>query len=128
LKNQINQLQMQLPETGIPEMRPKSEDVSNRYQGWIKEKSSSNWKFFLFASVMRPWFESYHSSMHDGSAFRDFMMNWTQEKCSLAQLRQNVVNTLQMLSTKTSILTDPKQLEGQVMTILNEEEVKKKKS
>ena len=32
LKNQINQLQMQLPETGIPEMRPKSEDVSNRYQ------------------------------------------------------------------------------------------------
>ena len=56
------------------------------------------------------------------------MMNWTQEKCSLAQLRQNVVNTLQMLSTKTSILTDPKQLEGQVMTMLSEEEVKKKKS
>ena len=49
------------------------------------------------------------------------MATWTGEKCSLAQLRQNVVNTLQMLSTKTSILTDPGLLEGQVMTLLQEE-------
>jgi len=116
LKESISDLQHQLPVTGVPVTQTASEDASLQLNLWINQQTRLNWKFYLFGAVIKPWFETYHQAVStaDKQTLPRSIILWTDEQCSLPQLRANIVNSLQMLSCNTFILTNPQHLQQQI--------------
>ncbi|XP_078598808.1 MLX-interacting protein-like isoform X23 [Branchiostoma floridae x Branchiostoma japonicum] len=117
LNNAISNCQAQLPATGAPVTRQRSDHMKEMFDEYVRTRTSQNWKFWIFSLIIRPLFETYNAAVSTGS-MEDFcrtVLSWLDEHCSLPALRPTVLNSLRQLSMTTSILSDPSLLSEQAL-------------
>ncbi|XP_078680984.1 MLX-interacting protein-like isoform X20 [Branchiostoma floridae x Branchiostoma belcheri] len=117
LNSAISNCQAQLPATGAPVTRQRSDHMKEMFDEYVRTRTSQNWKFWIFSLIIRPLFETYNSAVSTGS-MEDFcrtVLSWLDEHCSLPALRPTVLNSLRQLSMTTSILSDPSLLSEQAL-------------
>ncbi|XP_036436410.1 carbohydrate-responsive element-binding protein-like isoform X2 [Colossoma macropomum] len=109
LNSAINVCQQQLPATGVPITRQRFDHMREKFREYVRAQTLQNWKFWIFSVIMEPLFESYNSMVSTASV-EDLCrttLSWLDQHCSLPALRPTVLSSLRLLSTSTSILTDP---------------------
>ncbi|CAH1231133.1 MLXIP [Branchiostoma lanceolatum] len=117
LNSAISNCQAQLPATGAPVTRQRSDHMKEMFDEYVRTRTSQNWKFWIFSLIIRPLFETYNAAVSTGS-MEDFcktVLSWLDEHCSLPALRPTVLNSLRQLSMTTSILSDPSLLSEQAL-------------
>ncbi|KAI5625286.1 MLX-interacting protein [Silurus asotus] len=109
LNASINSCQEQLPATGVPFTRHRSDHMKEKFDEYVKIRTLQNWKFWIFSIIIKPLFESFNGSVSttNQSKLCETTMQWLDRDCALPVLRPMVLGTLRHLSTTTSILTDP---------------------
>ncbi|KAK2816300.1 hypothetical protein Q7C36_022571 [Tachysurus vachellii] len=109
LNSAINVCQQQLPATGVPITRQRFDHMRERFREYVRSQTLQNWKFWLFSVIMEPLFESYNVMVSTASVEEmcRTTLTWLDQHCSLPALRPTVLSSLRLLSTTTSILTDP---------------------
>ncbi|XP_017315562.1 carbohydrate-responsive element-binding protein-like isoform X1 [Ictalurus punctatus] len=109
LNSAINVCQQQLPATGVPITRQRFDHMRERFQEYVRTQTLQNWKFWIFSVIMEPLFESYNVMVSTASVEEmcRTTLSWLNQHCSLPALRPTVLSSLRLLSTTTSILTDP---------------------
>ncbi|XP_064322189.1 MLX-interacting protein isoform X2 [Phalacrocorax carbo] len=113
--------QQQLPATGVPITRQRSDHMRRMFDEYVRSRTLQNWKFWIFSIIIKPLFESFNG-MVSTTSFKDLnqtAMAWLDQHCSLPVLRPMVLNTLRHLSTTTSILSDPSCLPEQATEAVN---------
>ncbi|XP_072518944.1 carbohydrate-responsive element-binding protein isoform X2 [Salminus brasiliensis] len=109
LNSAINVCQQQLPATGVPITRQRFDHMREKFREYVRLQTLQNWKFWIFSVIMEPLFESYNGMVSTAS-MEDLCrttLSWLDQHCSLPALRPTVLSSLRLLSTSTSILTDP---------------------
>nr|XP_009860089.1 transcription factor protein isoform X1 [Ciona intestinalis] len=124
LKSAISECQQKLPATGVPVARPPLDVAKSKFERWVRERTKRDWKFYLFGLVINPWFDSYQQmvSVTGSEDLCRSVLEWVDQKCSLPALRPNVVQSLQVLGTTTSILTNPANLRQQIEDRVNSDD------
>ncbi|KAL4223427.1 hypothetical protein ACF0H5_016898 [Mactra antiquata] len=116
LKQEINSLnqaisicQSQLPATGVPVTRQRADQMREMFEEYVKQRTLTNWKFWIFSLVIRNLFESYNTMVSTASVDElcRTVLAWLDQHCSLPSLRPIVSDAMRHLSTTTSILSDP---------------------
>ncbi|XP_060605253.1 carbohydrate-responsive element-binding protein-like isoform X2 [Ruditapes philippinarum] len=116
LKQEINSLnqaigvcQSQLPATGVPVTRQRADQMREMFEEYVKQRTLTNWKFWIFSLVIRNLFESYNTMVSTASVDElcRTVLAWLDQHCSLPSLRPIVSDSMRHLSTTTSILSDP---------------------
>ncbi|KAM9441048.1 carbohydrate-responsive element-binding protein isoform 2-T2 [Clarias gariepinus] len=109
LNSAINVCQQQLPATGVPITRQRFDHMRERFREYVRAQTLQNWKFWIFSVIMEPLFESYNVMVSTASLEEmcRTTLSWLDQHCSLPALRPTVLSSLRLLSTTTSILTDP---------------------
>ncbi|XP_046695915.1 carbohydrate-responsive element-binding protein-like isoform X2 [Silurus meridionalis] len=115
LNSAINMCQQQLPATGVPITRQRFDHMRERFREYVRTQTLQNWKFWIFSVIMEPLFESYNVMVSTTSLEEmcRTTLSWLDQHCSLPALRPAVLSSLRLLSTTTSILTDPSQVPEQ---------------
>lgn len=101
--------QQQLPATGVPITRQRFDHMREKFREYVRAQTLQNWKFWIFSIIIEPLFESYNGMVSTASV-EDLCrttLSWLDQHCSLPALRPMVLSSLRLLSTSTSILTDP---------------------
>ncbi|KPP57716.1 hypothetical protein Z043_124535 [Scleropages formosus] len=101
--------QQQLPATGVPITRQRFDHMRDMFREYVRVQTLQNWKFWIFSVIIEPLFESYNGMVSTASV-EDLCRTtlcWLDQHCSLPVLRPAVLSSLRLLSTSTSILTDP---------------------
>ncbi|XP_062341798.1 carbohydrate-responsive element-binding protein-like isoform X2 [Osmerus eperlanus] len=109
LNSAINVCQQQLPATGVPITRQRFDHMREKFREYVRAQTLQNWKFWIFSIIIEPLFESYNGMVSTASV-QDLCrttLSWLDQHCSLPSLRPMVLSSLRLLSTSTSILTDP---------------------
>ncbi|KAG5844367.1 hypothetical protein ANANG_G00161760 [Anguilla anguilla] len=109
LNSTINMCQQQLPATGVPITRQRFDRMREMFRDYVRAQTLQNWKFWIFSIIIEPLFESYNGMVSTASV-EDLCrttLSWLDQHCSLPALRPTVLSSLRLLSTSTSILTDP---------------------
>nr|XP_023688886.1 carbohydrate-responsive element-binding protein-like isoform X1 [Paramormyrops kingsleyae] len=109
LNSAINLCQQQLPATGVPITRQRFDHMRAMFREYVRAQTLQNWKFWIFSVIIEPLFESYNGMVSTASV-EDLCrttLSWLDRHCSLPALRPAVLSSLRLLSTSTSILTDP---------------------
>lgn len=113
LQDDLNLLQANLPVSGcVPQIRPKTEFMFDMYNDFVRARTQSNWKFWIFGQLVRPMYESYIHSLSSvfvanlGQAIK----YWLDQHCSLAVLRPACSNELREICKKTSLINNPSKL------------------
>ncbi|XP_036379285.1 carbohydrate-responsive element-binding protein-like isoform X2 [Megalops cyprinoides] len=109
LNSAINMCQQQLPATGVPITRQRFDHMREMFRDYVRAQTLQNWKFWIFSIIIEPLFESYNGMVSTAS-LEDLCrttLSWLDQHCSLPALRPTVLSSLRLLSTSTSILTDP---------------------
>ncbi|XP_031682859.1 carbohydrate-responsive element-binding protein [Oncorhynchus kisutch] len=109
LNSAINVCQQQLPATGVPITRQRFDHMREKFREYVRAQTLQNWKFWIFSIIIEPLFESYNGMVSTASV-EDLCrttLSWLDQHCSLPALRPMVLSSLRLLSTSTSILTDP---------------------
>ncbi|XP_007431007.1 MLX-interacting protein-like [Python bivittatus] len=117
LSTAIDKFQRQLPPNGAPVLPPQSNQASELYEEYVRQRTLQDWRFWIFSVVIKPLFESYTRTVNTGS-IKDFcqsVLNWLEQHCTLPILRPAISGSLLQLSKITSILTQPGQLPGQAL-------------
>lgn len=115
LNNEISNCQAQLPATGVPVTRQRADHMKNMLNDYVKKRTLSNWKFWIFSIIIKPLFDTFRdmvSTANEAEMCRT-VLAWLEQHCSLLQLRPGVLSSLRELSTKTAILTDPSKVPEQ---------------
>ncbi|XP_041949412.1 carbohydrate-responsive element-binding protein-like isoform X1 [Alosa sapidissima] len=109
LNNAISVCQQQLPATGVPITPQRFDHMREKFREYVRAQTLHNWKFWIFSIIIEPLFESYNSIVSTASLEElcRTTLSWLDQHCSLPALRPTVLNSLRLLSTSTSILTDP---------------------
>ncbi|XP_061754246.1 carbohydrate-responsive element-binding protein-like isoform X1 [Nerophis ophidion] len=115
LNSAINSCQQQLPATGVPITRQHFDHMRKKFREYVQTQTLQNWKFWIFSVIMEPLFESYNGMVSTASVelLCQSTLSWLDQHCSLPSLRPMVLSSLRLLSTSTSILTDPSLLPQQ---------------
>lgn len=109
LNSAINVCQQQLPATGVPITRQRFDHMRQKFREYVQAQTLQNWKFWIFSIIIEPLFESYNGMVSTASV-EDLCrstLSWLDQHCSLPALRPMVLSSLRLLSTTTTILTDP---------------------
>eukprot|EP00063_Salmo_salar_P078839 XP_014053674.1 PREDICTED: carbohydrate-responsive element-binding protein-like [Salmo salar] len=109
LNSAINVYQLQLPVTGVPITCQRFDHMREKFREYVRAQTLQNWKFWIFSIMVEPLFESYNRMVSTVSV-EDLCrttLSWLDQHCSLPALRPMVLSSLRLLSTSTSILTDP---------------------
>ncbi|KAJ8412369.1 hypothetical protein AAFF_G00127050 [Aldrovandia affinis] len=109
LNSTINMCQQQLPATGVPITRQRFDHMREMFRDYVRAQTLQNWKFWIFSIIIEPLFESYNG-MVSTATVEDLCrttLSWLDQHCSLPALRPTVLSSLRLLSTSTSILSDP---------------------
>ncbi|KAL7991934.1 hypothetical protein Chor_016190 [Crotalus horridus] len=117
LSTAIDKFQRQLPPSGAPVLPPQSNQASELYEEYVRQRTLEDWRFWIFSVIIKPLFESYTRMVNTGS-IKDFcqsVMNWLEQHCTLPILRPAISGSLLQLSKITSILTQPSHLPGQAL-------------
>ncbi|XP_029303183.1 carbohydrate-responsive element-binding protein isoform X2 [Cottoperca gobio] len=115
LNSAINACQQQLPATGVPITRQRFDHMRQKFREYVQTQTLQNWKFWIFSIIIEPLFESYNGMVSTASV-EDLCrstLSWLDQHCSLPALRPMVLSSLRLLSTTTTILTDPRLLPEQ---------------
>ncbi|KAM9782328.1 carbohydrate-responsive element-binding protein isoform 1-T1 [Syngnathus typhle] len=115
LNSAINSCQQQLPATGVPITRQRFDHMRQKFREYVQAQTLQNWKFWIFSIIIEPLFESYNSMVSTASVEQLYQstLSWLDQHCSLPSLRPMVLSSLRLLSTTTSILTEPRLLPEQ---------------
>nr|XP_057943750.1 carbohydrate-responsive element-binding protein-like isoform X2 [Doryrhamphus excisus] len=115
LNSAINSCQQQLPATGVPITRQRFDHMRQKFREYVQAQTLQNWKFWIFSIIIEPLFESYNGMVSTASVEQlcQSTLSWLDQHCSLPSLRPMVLSSLRLLSTSTSILTDPSLLPEQ---------------
>ncbi|KAK6317543.1 hypothetical protein J4Q44_G00129430, partial [Coregonus suidteri] len=109
LNSAINVCQLQLPVTGMPITCQRFDHMREKFREYVRAQTLQNWKFWIFSIIIEPLFETYMRMVSTASV-EDLCrttLSWLDQHCSLPVLRPMVLSSLRLLSTSTSILTDP---------------------
>jgi len=91
LGNKVTECQIALPAGGVSVKGGlnKSEVFEKKFRAYVQERTSENWKFYLFSLVMRPLFESFVSTLNTSSReeMERTFLEWQDKYCNLVQLR-----------------------------------------
>ena len=130
LKGCISGLQQQLPVTGVPITQTRTENSVIKFNSYIKERTRANWKFYLFGIVIKPWFTAYDQAVVAAGHhnFQSLVLNWAEQECSLPKLRSRIVSSLQVMSSNTSVLTEPSQVRPQIEEMVEDDDTEIKTS
>ncbi|XP_072043582.1 MLX-interacting protein-like isoform X2 [Amphiura filiformis] len=111
----ISETQSQLPASGVPVTRQRFDMMKDIFDEYVRDRTTHNWKFWIFSIIIRPLFESYNASVSTASTEELFrtVLSWLDQHCSLLALRPTVLSSLTLLSRTTSILSDPGQVPQQ---------------
>ncbi|KAJ3589754.1 hypothetical protein NHX12_010597, partial [Muraenolepis orangiensis] len=115
LNSAINVCQQQLPTTGVPITRQRFDHMRQKFREYVQTQTLQNWKFWIFSIIVEPLFESYNGMVSTAN-MDDLVrttLSWLEQHCSLPSLRPMVLSSLRLLSTSTSILSDPARLPEQ---------------
>ncbi|KAM6970618.1 carbohydrate-responsive element-binding protein [Aplochiton taeniatus] len=115
LNTDINVCQQQLPATGVPITHQRFDSMREKFREYVRAQTLQDWKFWIFSLIIEPLFESYNGMVSTASV-EDLCrttLSWLDQHCSLPALRPMVLSSLRLLSTSTSILTDPSQIPEQ---------------
>ncbi|XP_051966033.1 carbohydrate-responsive element-binding protein-like [Xyrauchen texanus] len=117
LNSAINVCQQQLPATGVPITRQRFDLMREKFREYVRDQTLQNWKFWIFSVIIEPLFESYNGMVSTASV-EDLCrttLSWLDQHCSLPVLRPTILSSLRLLSTSTSILSDPILIPEQAM-------------
>uniref|UniRef100_T1G0B9 Uncharacterized protein n=1 Tax=Helobdella robusta TaxID=6412 RepID=T1G0B9_HELRO len=125
LNMDISTMQNKLPADGISELCPqqRANKLSHLFDEYIRERTLTNWKFYIFSLIVKSWLASYNDDVMTSSRqmMHSTIFKWVEQKCSLPILRNDVLTSLCNLSKSTSILTDPSILPQQVLMAVQEQ-------
>ncbi|EDV22446.1 uncharacterized protein TRIADDRAFT_28773 [Trichoplax adhaerens] len=109
LNEGINKCHQQLPVTGATVTQQRADQLRQKFDEYVKKRTLSNYKFWIFSIIIRPLFESYSNTAVTSSydEFYRTMQAWMDQHCTLVQLRPVVMAALCQLSTDTDILSNP---------------------
>ncbi|XP_077078596.1 carbohydrate-responsive element-binding protein [Siphateles boraxobius] len=109
LNSAINVCQQQLPATGVPITRQRFDHMREKFREYVRAQTLQNWKFWIFSIIIEPLFESFNGMVSTASVddLCRSSLSWLDQHCSLPALRPTVLSSLRLLSTSTSILSDP---------------------
>merc|ERR1712210_278063 len=84
LHQQISCAQEQLPETGYPLSKVRSDKNQRESLQYVAARTEQNYKFFPFYLIMKRMFESYNQvvAVQDAAKFRRTSQEWLQHSCS----------------------------------------------
>ncbi|RWS09596.1 Carbohydrate-responsive element-binding protein-like protein, partial [Dinothrombium tinctorium] len=122
LNTTINVFQGQLPATGAPVSCQRAGLIKEKFEAYVDDRVSKNWKFWIFSIIMKPLLESYNNTVTTSNIDDMYQsaLRWLDQNCSLLTLRPNAIAALRHLSTTTNILANPASLPEEVMeTVLN---------
>ncbi|KAL0994778.1 hypothetical protein UPYG_G00127040 [Umbra pygmaea] len=122
LNSAINVCQQQLPATGVPITRQRFDHMRENFREYVRAQTLQDWKFWIFSMIIEPLFESYNGMVSTASV-EDLCrttLSWLDQHCSLPALRPTVLSSLRLLSTSTSILTDPSLVPEQATQAVNQ--------
>ncbi|XP_012990235.2 carbohydrate-responsive element-binding protein-like [Esox lucius] len=125
LNTAINECQQQLPATGVPITRQRFDHMRENFREHVRTQTLQNWKFWIFSMIIEPLFESYNGMVSTASV-EDLCrttLSWLDQHCSLPALRPTVLSSLRLLSTSTSILTDPSLVPEQATQAVTQSQV-----
>ncbi|XP_043968520.1 MLX-interacting protein isoform X2 [Gambusia affinis] len=117
LNASISLCQEQLPATGVPMRKNRSDLMQDKFNEYVKNRTLQNWKFWIFSIIIKPLFESF-SGMVSTTSREELChttLQWLDNHCSLPVLRPMVLGTLRQLCTTTSILSDPSLLPAEAL-------------
>ncbi|KAG8125387.1 hypothetical protein E2320_020582 [Naja naja] len=126
LSTAIDKFQRQLPPNGAPVLPPQSNQASELYEEYVRQRTLEDWRFWIFSVIIKPLFESYTTTVNTGN-IKDFcqsVMNWLEQHCTLPILRPAISSSLLQLSKITSILTQPSHLPGQALRAVSSPQCK----
>ncbi len=93
LSQQINELQNELPESGVSLTAPlnKHEKFQQKFASYVQQRTIENWKFYIFSMVLKPLFDSYVSSVNTSSneQLENSINDWQNKHCNLSQMRRS---------------------------------------
>jgi len=112
LSSDLRSLQLQLPAGGASTSRCTIERMMLELDDYISYKAAENWKYLIFSLIIKKLFSSYLQLCSSVSVvdWRNEVLRWLDEFCSLSSLRPIVNQTVFELSKNTSILSDPTML------------------
>ncbi|XP_067350549.1 carbohydrate-responsive element-binding protein-like isoform X1 [Channa argus] len=125
LNSAINACQQQLPATGVPITRQRFDHMRQKFRDYVQAQTLQNWKFWIFSIIIEPLFESYNGMVSTASVedLCQSTLSWLDQHCSLPALRPMVLRSLRLLSTTTSILTDPSLLPEQATLTVTQDDL-----
>ncbi|XP_047236787.1 MLX-interacting protein isoform X2 [Girardinichthys multiradiatus] len=117
LNTSISLCQKQLPATGVPMRKNRSDLMQDNFNEYVKSRTLQNWKFWIFSVIIKPLFESFNGMVSTTSREElcHTTLQWLDNHCSLPVLRPMVLGTLRQLCTTTSILSDPSLLPAEAV-------------
>ncbi|XP_051903780.1 carbohydrate-responsive element-binding protein-like [Hippocampus zosterae] len=124
LNSAINACQQQLPAAGVPITWQRFDHMRQKFREYVQAQTLQNWKFWIFSIIIEPLFESYNGMVSTASVEQlcQSTLSWLDQHCSLPSLRPMVLSSLRLLSTTTSILTDPSLLPEQATLAVTQDE------
>ncbi|XP_066947966.1 MLX-interacting protein isoform X3 [Macrobrachium rosenbergii] len=127
LSLEISNAQAQLPATGAPMTHASHNKLKEMFNGYVRERTLANWKFWIFSLITEPLLESYNNSVGT-SSIEDLCRSslaWLDQQCSLNVLRPLVSNSMRKLSTTTNVLADPDSLPEEIYRRVTKQEGEK---
>ncbi|XP_072179960.1 MLX-interacting protein-like [Diadema setosum] len=123
LNDEICDCQDSLPDTGAPVNSQSERQLQQMCNDYISQQMRENWKYWIFSMLVRPLFKSYVAAVctNPGANFDEEVIDWVEESCRLKPLRKLVYTIVRQVSTRTSVLQNPVQLQQQVEEIIQEE-------
>ncbi|XP_053592945.1 MLX-interacting protein [Microplitis demolitor] len=121
LNTSISNSQSQLPATGAPVSRQRTNKMREMYDDYVRKRTQENWKFWIFSKLLEPLLISFNGSVSTSSISdlcRSTVM-WADQYCALVDLRPAVLNSLRYLCTATDILSDPERLPEEALAAVN---------
>ncbi|XP_074602005.1 MLX interacting protein mondo isoform X2 [Brevipalpus obovatus] len=111
----------QLPATGVPITCQHVSQKRERFDAYIRERTSRDWKFHIFGLLMESLLESYMTAVttNDFDDMCHSIIRWMEQNCSLQTLRREALNALRNLSTTTNILSNPDKISEEILEIVS---------
>ncbi len=92
LSNEISNLQNNLPENGVSMLAAnvnRTDSIRKKFDDFVKERSTQNWKFYIFSTVLKPLFDNYIENVNitSNNDLERLLLEWQNRHCNLSQLR-----------------------------------------
>lgn len=124
LSSQISHAQSQLPATGAPMSHSRHNKLDQMYQEYVRERTLSSWKFYIFSMLGQTLLETYNANVSTASVedLSRSALAWLDQHCSLNLLRPVVSKSMLQLSTTTSVLALPHKLPEDICNLIAKQE------